>query len=101
MISNILSSLTAIELCAAIDKDIRTLALVITYGARIALHQTAIVNIQKACFLAPVAEESRKISSAIATSLSDLLLRAGAMNPSQVMVNSFVECHHFLVLFWA
>ena len=90
IISSNLSSLTSIEVCTTFDREIRVLALVVTYGARITLYQTAIVNIRKVNFLAPVAEESRRISSAAATSISDLLLRAEVLNPSQVILILFV-----------
>lgn len=90
MISSILSSLTSMEARAVVDRELRILALVITYGARIALYQTAIVNVRKAIFLAPVAEESRKISSAAATSISDLLLREEVLNPGQVILIPFL-----------
>ena len=89
MISRNLSSLTSIEACTEVDRELRVLALIITYGARIALYQTAIVNIRKVSFLASAAEESRRISSAAATSISDLLLRAKVLNPSQVILIPF------------
>ena len=101
MINRNLSSLTSIEACTEIDRELRVLALVITYGARIALYQTAIVNIRKVSFLAPVAEESRRTSSAAATSISDLLLRAKVLNPSQVLpIPLSSPCHLIVGLVW-
>lgn len=89
MINAILSFLSSSALLTGPDIELRVLTFVITLGARIALYTTAIVNVQKATFLAPVADESRKMSVSAANAMCDVLLQADVLNANQVSKRLF------------
>lgn len=84
MTNTMLSFLSSSALLSEPNIELRVLASVITLGARIALYKTAIVNIQKATFLAPVVGESRKMSVSAANAMCDVLLQADVLNANQV-----------------
>jgi hypothetical protein len=84
MILAILTSLSSSPLLAGPESELRVLAFVIALGARIALYKTAIVKVQKASLLAPVAGESRKMSVTAANTMGDVLLEADVLSPNHV-----------------
>ncbi|PKY07087.1 hypothetical protein P168DRAFT_315611 [Aspergillus campestris IBT 28561] len=83
-ISMILSALSGRSLQTDPDKELRVLALVITFGARITLYKVAIVNAQKASFLGPVVGESQKIGVLAANAMCDVLLQAEVLAPAHI-----------------
>jgi hypothetical protein len=84
IISAILSSLSSSALLTRPDIELRVLTLVITFGARIALYKTAIVNVQKATFLGPLVGESQKMGVSAANAMCDVLLQADVLNSNHV-----------------
>jgi hypothetical protein len=99
MIGAILSSLSSSALLTEPDVELRVLTLIITFGARIALYNTAIVNVQKATFLGPIVGESQKMGVSAANAMCDVLLQADVLNPNQVCRHpaEFVLKPYFLV----
>jgi hypothetical protein len=73
----------------ALGNELRVLALLVTLGARIALYKAAIVNAQKAEFLAPVVGECQRMGVMTANTMSDILLQAEALSQSQVRLFFF------------
>ncbi|KAJ9483592.1 hypothetical protein VN97_g9799 [Penicillium thymicola] len=84
MIGMILSALSGCSLQTELDKELRVLTLVVTFGARITLYKAAIVNVKKASFLGPVVGESEKTGVLAANAMCDVLLQADVLNPAHV-----------------
>lgn len=89
MIGTILSALSGCSLQTEPDKELRVLALVVTFGARITLYKAAIVNVQKASFLGPVVGESQKMGVSAANGMCDVLLQADVLSPAHVCISYF------------
>ena len=84
MIGMVLSTLSECSLQTDPDKELRMLALVVTFGARITLYKAATVNAQKASFLGPVVGESQKMGVLAANAMCGVLLQADVLAPTHV-----------------
>lgn len=89
MIGAILSALSGCSLQIEAGKELCVLALVVTFGARITLYKTAIVNVQKASFLGPVVGESQKMGVSAANAMCDVLLQADVLDTGHVCIPYF------------
>lgn len=90
-IGMIFSTLSRRSLQTEPDKELRVLALVVTFGARITLYKTAAVNAQKASFLSPVIGESQKMGVLAANAMCDVLLQADVLAPTHVRIRTFPD----------
>lgn len=94
MTNSIFASLPPSTLLTGPDGELRVLASIIALGARISLYKAAVVNVQKAAFLAPVVGEIRKMSVSAANAMCEVLLRADVLKPNQV--DTFIHFYYIL-----
>ncbi|KAI5460569.1 hypothetical protein BGZ63DRAFT_248801 [Mariannaea sp. PMI_226] len=83
----ILASLMSSSITSKVHgTELRTLVLLITLSARIKLYKAAIINVQKAEFLAPVVSECQRMGVMTANAMSDILLEAEALSESRITI---------------